>query len=77
MNTECKIIFKKADCIWACHAGPMPSADVDMDDIPDLAPDSDDDSDDEEPYTGKDLLEEGDHLFMATIPCEAEFIQAT
>jgi hypothetical protein len=49
----------------------MPSTDVDMEDIPDLAPDSDDDSDDSEPYVGEDVLED---VFIATIPCKAEFI---
>jgi hypothetical protein len=51
----------------------MPLTDVDMEDIPDLAPDSDD----EEPYVGEDALEDGDRIFIATIPCEAEFIRAT
>jgi hypothetical protein len=74
MNVGCRVMFREADCICACHTGPMPSAGVDMEDIPDLAPNSDDNDDNEEPYTGKDLLEEGDCLFMATIPCEAEFI---
>jgi hypothetical protein len=52
----------------------MPSTDVDMEDIPDLAPDSDDDEDDDEPYVGEDALEDGDRIFVATIPCKAEFI---
>jgi hypothetical protein len=55
----------------------MPSADVDMEDIPDLAPDSDDDEDNDKLYVGEDALEDGDRVFVATIPCEAEFIQAT
>jgi hypothetical protein len=45
----------------------------DMEDIPDLTPDSDDD-DDDEPQVGEEVLNDGDHVFMATIPCEAEFI---
>jgi hypothetical protein len=77
MNMEQKIAFKEANSICACCTGPMPSADVDMEDIPDLTPNVDEDSDDEEPYTGGDSLEEGDRLFVTTIPCEAEFIQAT
>jgi hypothetical protein len=45
-----------------------------MEDIPNLTPDVDDDEDDEEPYVGEDALEDGDHVFVATIPCKAEFI---
>jgi hypothetical protein len=45
-----------------------------MEDIPDLTPDSDDDEDDDEPYVGEDVLEDGDRIFVATIPCKAEFI---
>jgi hypothetical protein len=52
----------------------MQSVDVDMEDIPDLTPISNDDEDDEEPYVGEDALEDGDCIFIATIPCEAEFI---
>jgi hypothetical protein len=74
MNTEQKIAFKEADSICACRISPMPSAGVGVEDIPDLTPNVDEDSDDEEPYVGKDLLEEGDQLFVTTIPCEAEFI---
>jgi hypothetical protein len=47
-----------------------------MEDIPDLTPVFDDDEDDEEPYVGEDALEDGDHVFVATIPCKAEFIRA-
>jgi hypothetical protein len=38
----------------------MPSADVDMEDIPDLTPNVDEDLDNEEPYAGEDSLKEGD-----------------
>jgi hypothetical protein len=76
-NAERKTAFKEAECICTCCAGSMPSTDVDMEDIPDLAPDSDDDEDNDEPYVGEDVLEDGDRIFVATIPCEAEFIQAT
>ena len=41
-------------------------------DIPDLVDDSDEE--DEEPYVGEDALKEGDRVFAATIPCEAEFV---
>ena len=44
-----------------------------IDDIPDLVLDDDDD-DDNKPYTGDDALEEGDRIFVVTIPCEAGFI---
>jgi hypothetical protein len=53
----------------------MPNPDVDMEDIPELSEDEDDE--DEEPYTGKDAVEEDDQVFIAMIPCEAEFICAT
>jgi hypothetical protein len=55
----------------------MPSPDIDMEDIPDLTDDCDEEEEDKEPYVGEDTLEEGDCLFFATIPCEAEFIRAT
>ena len=61
-------------CIQTCHAGPLPSLDIDMN-IPDLVEDSDDE--DEELYVGEDALVNGDCVFIATIPCEAEFIWAT
>jgi hypothetical protein len=64
----------KAASIRACHAGPMPLPDVDIEDVPDLADASDDDDEDDRPYVGEDLLEEGDHIFVATIPCKAEFV---
>jgi DUF917 family protein len=54
----------------------MPSVDIDMEDIPDLAPVSDDEENDDEPYVGEDALKDGDHVFVATIPCKAEFIRA-
>jgi hypothetical protein len=54
----------------------MPEPDVEMEDIPDLGEVSDDEEEEEEPYTGEDAMEEGDQLFTATIPCEAEFIRA-
>jgi len=50
----------------------MPIPDVDMEDIPDLVDDMDDE--DEEPYVREDALENGDRVFVATIPCKAEFI---
>jgi hypothetical protein len=71
------MVFKEAKCICTCRAGPIPSTDIDMEDIPDLAPDSDSDEDGDKPYVGEDALEDRDHVFVATIPCEAEFIRAT
>jgi hypothetical protein len=68
--------FKKAEYVCICCAGLMPSVGIEMEDIPDLTSDSDDDKDNDEPYVGEDALEDGDHVFIATIPCEAEFIQA-
>lgn len=58
----------------------MSTPDVDMEDIPDLTPDSDDedeDDDEDEPYMGEDQLEEGDRLFTMMIPNKAEFVHAT
>lgn len=74
VNAERRISFMEAASIRTCRAGPLPSPDIDMD-IPDLVDDSDDE--DEEPYVGEDALEEGDRVFAATIPCEAEFVRAT
>ena len=54
MNKEHKVTFKEAACIQACWAGPMPSTDVNMEDIPEfpgLFDDGNDDSNDE-PYAG-------------------------
>jgi hypothetical protein len=47
----------------------MPLTDIDMEDIPNLAPDSNDNEDNEEPYVGEDVLKDGDRIFVATIPC--------
>src|ERR1700679_3783502 len=64
----------------------IPDVEVDDDsDCPGLADVHDDDDPDDpregdepaEPFADEDALEEGDCVFMATIPCEAEFIQAT
>jgi hypothetical protein len=52
----------------------MPSSGMDMEDIPNLAPNSDDDDNDDKPHVGEEVLKDGDHVFMATIPCQAEFI---
>ena len=43
--------------------------------IPDLVDNSDDE--DDELYVGEYTLEDGDHIFTVTIPCEVEFIQVT
>jgi hypothetical protein len=55
----------------------MPEPDVEMEDIPDLGDVSNDEEEEEKPYAGEDAMEEGDRLFTATIPCEAEFIRAS
>ena len=57
-----------------CRVGLLPSPDIDMD-IPDLVEDSNDE--DKEPYVREDTLEDGDCVFTVTIPCKAEFVQAT
>jgi hypothetical protein len=54
----------------------MPKPDIEMEDIPDLDDVSDEEEEEEEqPYTGEDVMEEGDQLFTATIPYKAEFIR--
>jgi hypothetical protein len=73
-NAKQKTVFKEAEYICTCHAGPMPSTDVDMEDIPDLAPDSNDNEDGDKPYVGENALEDRDRVFVATIPCKVEFI---
>jgi hypothetical protein len=52
----------------------MPSSGMDTEDIPNLTPNSDDNDDNDEPHVREEVLEDGDHVFMATIPCEVEFI---
>jgi hypothetical protein len=65
--------------IRACHTSPMPEPDVEMEDIPDLAnvDEEEDDEKPEEPYTGEDVMEDGDCLFTTMIPCEAELIHVS
>ena len=74
-NAEQKLAASEAASIHMCRAGPLPTADLDMEDVPDLV--FEDDDEDEEPYISEDVFEEGDRLFMTTIPCEAEFVRAT
>src|ERR1700682_2979769 len=80
-NDECKARIVEAEKVHTCRAGPMPSPDIEMDDIPDFVMDLDDEDDDEETEGRQpaedDQLEEGDRLFTMTVPCEAEFICAT
>ena len=52
----------------------MPTPNIVINDVPDHVEDEDDE--DGEPYTGDNALEEGDHMFIAMIPSEVEFIQA-
>ena len=75
-NDECKVVFKEAASICTCHVGPMPSTDIEMEDVPSLELDNEDDNN-KEPYIGEDLLKAGDQIFVATIFCKAEFICAT
>jgi Retroviral aspartyl protease len=75
VNAERKERLAEEANIHSCRAGPMPKPDVEMEDIPDLGDVSDDEEEEEEPYAGEDAMEEGDRLFTATIPCEAEFIR--
>jgi hypothetical protein len=49
---------------------------MDMEDIPDLTPNSDNDDDNDEPHVWEEVLKDDDCVFVATIPCKAEFIQA-
>ena len=74
VNAERKTLLKEAVSICLCCTGPMPSPDIVIEDIPDLVPDKD--NEDDKPYIGDNALEEGDQIFVATIPCEVEFIQA-
>jgi hypothetical protein len=76
-NAARKICFAEELKLRCCRAGPMPSPNLDMKDIPDLAPDSDENSDDEEPCSDQDVLENDDRLFFTVIPCEDKFICAT
>jgi hypothetical protein len=52
----------------------MPLSGTDMEDIHDLTPDLDNDDNDDKLHVGEKVLEDGDCIFVATIPCEAEFI---
>jgi hypothetical protein len=78
MNNECKAAFREAECVCTCRVGPMLMIEANMEDVPDLAPDSDDEDDeDDELYVGEDALEDEDPVFIAMILCEAKFIHAT
>ena len=74
VNAEQKISFMEVASIRMCQSGPLPSLDIDMD-IPDLVDNSN--NEDDELYVREDALKDGDQVFAATIPCKAEFIQAT
>ena len=64
----------EAASIRTCRTGPLPSPDINMD-VPDLVDGCNDDDDDL--YIGEDALKDGDCIFVATVPCKAEFIWAT
>jgi hypothetical protein len=53
-----------------CRAGPMPTSDVELEDVPDLVPDSDDDEEETEE------VEEGDRIFYTAINQRSE-VRAT
>ena len=77
VNEEHKTRIVEAEKICACHAGPMPMPDIEMDDIldfMDLYNEDDDEEMAERPPVEDDQLEEGDRLFTMAVPCEAEFI---
>ena len=57
----------EAASIQTCRMGLLPSLDIGMD-VPDLVDGCDDDDDDL--YIGEDTLEDGDHIFIATVPCK-------
>ena len=49
----------------------MPTSNIAIKDVPDLI---EEDNEDDELYTGDNALAEGNHIFVVTVPCEAEFI---
>ena len=63
--------------IHACRAGPMPSVDDDLCDVPDLSPDPDDDDDDAPTDADDSPIEEGDRIFMVNFGNSKEEIRAT
>jgi hypothetical protein len=73
-NTELKICITEEMKLRSCRSA---YPDLNMKDIPDLTPDSDESGDDEEPDLGDDTLEDNDQLFFMAIPCEDKFIHAT
>jgi len=56
-----------------CKEGPMPETDLEMEDVPDLGPDSDGDDEEEE----EEGLEDGDRIFAAGLGAKTEEIRAT
>ena len=63
--------------VHSCRAGPMPSVDDDLRDVPDLSPDPDDD-DDDAPVDADDFpIEEGDRIFVVNFNDHKEDIRAT
>jgi hypothetical protein len=67
LNKEPKLAFKEAAGICTCQDGPMPEPDIDMEEIPDLGKEVHNDN---EPCLNESP-EEGDCIFVVTIPCEA------
>jgi len=67
--------------ICTCQAGPLPDPEVDQSDIPDKFPDlpnlcADDNSADDDGSVDVPL-EDGDHILVASLPPEEEFICAS
>jgi len=66
---------------YTCQVGPLPDPEVDQSDIPDEHPDlsdlcADDDSDDDDASV-EEPMEDGDHILVATILPEEEFVWAS
>jgi len=81
VTQECKVHKASAMRIHTCWAGPLPDPEVDQSYIPDKFLDlpnlcaDDNGADDDD---GVDIpLEDGDHILVASIPPEEEFISAS
>jgi len=80
VTQECKVCKASAMRICTCQAGPLPDPELDQSNIPDELPDlpnlcADDDSANDDSV---DIpLEDGDHILVASIHPEEEFIRAS
>jgi hypothetical protein len=59
-----------------CREGPMPETEVELEDVPELGPDSDDDEEDDD-EDEEEEIEEGDRVFATGLSEDAEEIRAT